>query len=167
MIFTQEFNAVPIRDTLAATHGATITWSSSALGLAAPVPGRPSGSDRAICRIVNGWLAVNVRNTSILPDPSITLIASLVGDHNGITGIIASQQVILGVPPNPAVASPTNAYNFLQGNRLSFGQFSTFANLAQSAYLKLVIYRSLPNIVDADDIDLTVTGAMLGADPVA
>lgn len=166
MIFTQEFNAVPIRDTLPAAHGATITWTSSALGVAAPVPGRPPGSDRAICRTVNGFLSVNVRSTAILADPSITIIASLVGDHNGITGIIASQQVILGVPPNPAFASPTNAYNFVTGNRISFGQFSTFANLAQSVYLKLLIYRSQPNILNSDDIDLTVTGAMLGSDPV-
>ena len=167
MIFTQEFNAVPIRDILSPLHGSTITWTSAVLGLAAPVPNRPPGSDRAICRTVNGFLNVNVRNTTILADSSITMIASLVGDQNGITGIIASQQVILGIPPNPAFASSTNAYNFLTGNRLSFGQFSTFANLAQSVYLKLLIYRSLPNIVDADDIDLTVTGAMLGADPVA
>jgi hypothetical protein len=167
MIFTQEFNAVPIRDTLAAAQGATITWTSSILGVAAPVPNRPPGSDRAICRTVNGFLNVNVRNTAILSDRSITMIASLVGDQNGITGIIASQQVILGVPPSPAVASPTNAYNFLTGNRIGFGQFSTFANLAQSVYLKLIIYRSDPNILVPDDIDLTVTGAMLGADPVA
>lgn len=159
MIFTQEFNAVPIRDTLSAAHGATITWSSPALGVTAPVPGRPSGSDRAICRIVNGALAVNVRNTAILTDASITIIASLVGDHNGITGIIASQTVLLG--------GQGNAYNFLQGNRLSFNQFSTFANLAQSVYLKLIIYRNADQVLAPDDIDLTVTGAMLGADPVA
>lgn len=167
MIFTQEFNAVPIRDTLSAAHGSTITWCSAVLGVAAPVPNRPPGSDRAICRTVNGFLAVNIRSTAIIADPSITLIASLVGNHNGITGIIASQQVILGVPPNPAFASPTNAYNFLTGNRLSFGQFSSFANLAQSVYLKLIIFRNIPNVVDSDEIDLTVTGAMLGADPVA
>ena len=167
MIFTQEFNAVPIRDTLAAAHGSTITWSSPVLGVAAPVPNRPPGSDRAICRTVNGFLVVNVRNTAILADPSITMIASLVGDHNGITGIIASQQVILGVPPNPAAPSSTNAYNFLTGNRLSFGQFSSFANLAQNVYLKLIIYRNAPLILTDDEIDLTVTGAMLGADPVA
>lgn len=159
MIFTQEFNAVPIRDTLAAAQGSTIIWTSSALGLAAPVPGRPSGSDRAICRIVNGYLAVTVRNTAILSDPSITLIASLVGDHNGITGVIASQTILLG--------NQGSFYNFLTGNRLSFTQFSTFANLAQSAYLKLVIYRSAGQVLATDDIDLTVTGAMLGADPVA
>lgn len=167
MIFTQEFNAVPIRDTLSAAYGSTITWSSPVLGVAAPVVGRPPGSDRAICRTVNGWIAVNIRSTAIIADPSITMIASLIGDHNGITGIIASQPVVLGIPPNPAFASPTTAYNFLQGNRLSFGQFSSFANLAQNIYLKLLIYRSVPNVLDSDDIDLTVTGAMLGADPVA
>jgi hypothetical protein len=159
MIFTQEFNAVPIRDTLAAAQGSTITWTSSVLGVAAPVPNRPPGSDRAICRTVNGALTVTVRNTAILTDPSITMIASLVGDHNGVTGIIASQTVLLG--------SQGNAYNLLTGNRLSFNQFSTFANLAQSVYLKLLIYRNAGQILVSDDIDLTVTGAMLGADPVA
>jgi len=159
MIFTQEFNAVPIHDTLAAAQGSTITWTSSMLGVAAPVPNRPPGSDRAICRTVNGALAVTVRNTEILADSSITMIASLIGDHNGITGIIASQTVLLG--------AQGNAYNFLTGNRLSFNQFSTFANLAQSVYLKLIIYRNSGQVIQGVDIDLTVTGAMLGADPVA
>lgn len=159
MIFTQEFNAVPIRDTLAAAQGSTITWSSSVLGVAAPVPNRPPGSDRAICRTVNGFLAVNVRNTAFLADGGIVIIAQLVGDHNGITGVIASQSVQLG--------NQGNAYLFLQGNRLCYNQFSTFANLAQNVYLKLIIYRNGQQALADDDIDLTVTGAMLGADPVA
>lgn len=159
MIFTQEFNAVPIRDTLAAAQGSTITWRSASLGLTAPVPGRPSGSDRSICRIVNGYLAVNVRNTAILTDSGIVIVAQLVGDANGVTGVIASQTVQLG--------NQGFLYQFLQGNQLSFNQFSTFANLAQSAYLKLIVYRNGQQVVTPDDIDLAVTGAMLGADPVA
>jgi hypothetical protein len=159
MIFTQEFNAVPIRDTLAAARGSTITWTSPVLGVAAPVPNRPPGSDRAICRTVNGFLAVNVRNTAFLSDSGIAIVAQLVGDQNGISGIIASQVVQLG--------NQGNAYLFLTGNRIGYNQFSSFANLAQSIYLKLIIYRNGEQAVADDDIDLTVTGAMLGADPVA
>lgn len=157
-----------------------ITYESPRLTVAAPFEGRPKGSDRAICRTVNGIVKVKLLNKDILnsytddPDaffrgrhtPIIT--ACLCGESSGVEGVIALDQYFCSASPEIG-----NSYRYVLDRRKSTGDLgfkilTSYSNLMQNIFIRVTIQRGpqtdgyTPN--KKLKINAVCSGVLIGAD---
>lgn len=151
----QEFKSVPFRGALQPSSGSYVTWVSPNLNTMFPVEGRPPGSDRAVCHTVNGFLSVLFRDKSILSSTA-KISAGLWGEFGGVQGLIASTTL--------SFSDTASVQGFYQsGGALAFNQWSSFANLAQSIFIKATIYRTDTALAEVP-IDAVFSGTLVGSD---
>lgn len=153
-------------------RASSITYESPRLSVAAPFKDRKKGADRAICRTVNGIVQVKLLNKDILQNvtgsffgidaPVIT--AGLYGESAGIEGAIAIHQYYL------STFSPINAYSVLRfstNGDLGFKVLSSYANLMQNIFIRVVIQRG-PATAGFENtklkIDALCSGVLMGSD---
>ena len=171
----QEFKSTPFIDLLPSTGGASVSWESPRLTMMYPVEGRPVGSDRAVCHTVNGILRVRVNDRALFaPDATVTVVAGLWGEYNGIPNVIQSTSYrlnrfipVLGVN----VIDPLSKYYQIGSDYLTFDVWNTFSNLAQNIYIKLSFLRDdryqEPDplvVVTPTPINVTLSGVLIGSD---
>lgn len=151
----QEFKSVPFRGALQPSAGSFVTWSSPNLNTMFPMEGRPAGSDRAVCHTVNGFLSVSFKDKSILSSTA-KITAGLWGEFSGVQGLIASTSL--------SFADTASVQGFFQsGGALAFNQWSSFANLAQSIFIKVTIFRTDTALAEVP-IDAVFSGSLVGSD---
>jgi len=153
-------------------RASSITYESPRLSVAAPFNGRPKGADRAICRTVNGIVKVKLLNKEILQSvtgsffgidaPVIT--AGLYGESAGVEGAIAINQYYI------STFSPINSYTvarFSTNGDLGFKVLSSYANLMQNIFIRVVIQRG-PATTGFENsrlkIDALCSGVLMGSD---
>jgi hypothetical protein len=152
----QEFKSLPFRGILPIAANGYLAWTSPLLTTEYPVEGRPAGSDRAICKTVNGFLQANFRDKSVYTDPSVSIRAGLIGEYAGISAVIASTNIDFSSTRDLAI--------FQSNGGVGFSQWSSFANLAQNIYIRAVIYRNSTGEPVADTpIDVVFSGALLAS----
>jgi hypothetical protein len=151
----QEFKSVPYRAVLPQDrYSAPLIWTSPYLTTEYPKEGRPVGSDRLICKTVNGFLQIRFRDKAIFSDETIGIKAGLFGEYAGISGVIASTFIDF---------SDTATLAFLQSNgAVGFNQWTSFSNLAQNIYIKAAIYR-VGEGAGPTQIDAVFSGSLLGS----
>lgn len=160
----QEFNNIPFKDSLfgypSSSGSKTLTyWESPRLTTEYPIDGRPAGSDRGVCKIINGTLSLKFLDTAILEKAAnLEVSAALYGEYAGISGLI--QQIAYA---REYTTVSTQMYG--SSGSLGFPQFSTFANLTQNVFIRLVFRRSVTTIPDALPLDVTVTGSLMATAP--
>jgi hypothetical protein len=155
---TQEFKSNKVVGELDTRVGSTFVWESPRLTTAYPIPGKPKGSDRAICSTVNGILKVDVlENKDLLLGnyQGVLVTAGLWGEYNRVPGVLASVQYFLddnyanyfvSTPPITAIFSTAPSIGwgvplFNNNGGLGFNTFTSFSNHAQNIYIKLVFTR--------------------------
>jgi len=153
-------------------RASSITYESPRLSVAAPFEDREKGADRAICRTVNGIVQVKLLNKDILQNitgaffgidaPVIT--AGLYGESAGVEGAIAITQYYL------STFSPLNAYTvarFSTNGDLGFKVFSSYANLMQNIFIRVVIQRGPATSGFTNSklkINAVCSGVLIGSD---
>ena len=138
-------------------------WESPRLTTEYPIDGRPPGSDRGICRIVNGVMSVRFLDKDILrPENYLEITGSLCGEYAGISGVI--QQIAFAER-----FSPLYSQMYISNGALAFPQLSSFANLMPNIFIRLVFRRSnnndnpLPqNVVP---LNVVISGSLLATNP--
>lgn len=151
----QEFRGLPLKETLPITKGSTVAWNSPFLTTMFPQEGLPVGSDRAVCHTVNGWLQVQLRDKAIIGDSTIQVTAGLFGEYAGISGAIANTTYQL--------SDPTPIAFYQSNGGLGFDRWSSFANLAQNIYIRIIFSR-IDTGAAPSTIDLLCSGALIGSD---
>jgi hypothetical protein len=154
----QEFNNMPFEDFFPAggyDYPRTCLWESPRLTTMYPAEGAEKGSDRAICRVVNGFVTVKFLDKSAIV-PGMRVTAMLIGEYAGIYGIIQSFAV--------NVDGSISTKILLSNGSLGFEQFQTIGNLAQNIFIRVVFEWGggvgLPPI----KIKTSMTGALLATD---
>ena len=116
------------REKITILAGSAYLWESPRLSTAFPIEGQPAGSDRAICRTVNGL----VRVCYLGKQPDMLATAGLFGEYAGIPGLIKSSSLVL--------ISPAEFDFFRNGNGVCFDQFITYSNLVERVFIRTLIY---------------------------
>ena len=150
----------------------SIVYESPRLTVATPFKDREKGSDRAICRTVNGVIQVRLLDTevlrvnttdSLLFAPIIT--AGLYGESSGVTGAIDIKQLYMS---EFSFINSFNLYMYVMSGDIGFTAFSSYANLLPNIFMRVVMqvaptrdgfYR--PPI----KINAVCSGVLMGADP--
>ncbi len=166
----QEFKNLRFKDTLDPFVGACITWESPRLGTMFPADNAKKGSDRAVCHTVNGVLEVRVNNPveafdfNYIDVPEVYVTAGLYSEYAGLVGAISSTSY----PINPSdLYEPNNIYALSTNGRLGFSFFNSYANLAQSIFIRLTIANkriSANEETRPRPFDITCYGALIGSD---
>ena len=183
----QEFKSPIITGELGTRVGSAFTWESPRLTTMYPRSGVPKGSDRAVCRTVNGLLRVNVLNNRELvfgSNTGISVTAGLWGEYNRVPGVLASTTYYLEgkyaesfLLPRPYFVTllgiPSGGWGvpiFDSSGALGFSAWSSFSNHAQNIYIKLTFLRAVP----PDDpekpyvrapLSIQCSGLTIAADP--
>lgn len=195
-----EFNGPAVQTTFQATRSddpkgnktQVITWESPRLTTEVSHPNRPKGSDRAICRTVNGFVNVKLLNKQILlknwraepPDlltvsefyPAPFLTMGLYGESAGVIAAIAPvQQLRLSID----VIAGLNQQMILvlsesNGDIGSF-VFSSYGNLMQNIFIRVSITRGYWSYIYPQSSGILITeevpvafscsGALIAAEP--
>ena len=151
----QEFNNAPFEGFFpAGSDFPTCVWESPRLTTMYPVEGAEKGSDRAICRVVNGFVTVKFLDKSAIV-PYFTVTAMLMGEYAGIYGVIQSFTVNVG----GSIATKI----LLSNGSLGFEQFQTIGNLAQNIFIR-VVFTYDAFISPPIKIKTSMTGALLATD---
>ena len=133
-------------------------WESPRLSAEYVIEGRPKGADRGICKIVNGLLSVRFINKEILASNNLEVSAALYGEYAGISAVI--QQVAFSQFFTPLI---TPMYS--SSGSLGFPQFSSFSNLCQSIFLRVVFQRIDEALPDEPKIpiplDVRISGSLI------
>ena len=147
----QEFNNVPFSSELYPalqprafyTNKNIAYWESPRLTTEYPLEGRPKGADRGICRIVNGLIAVRFIDKQLIDvDGRLEITAALYGEYAGISGII--DQIAFSQEYAPLITQM-----YASNGALAFPQLSSFSNLAQNIFMRVVFRRS-----DIQDLEI-------------
>ena len=169
----QEFNNVPFSSELypfilpiAKTTNKNIAyWESPRLTTEYPIEGRPKGADRGICKVVNGLVAVRFLDKQLIDvDGRLEVTAALYGEYAGISGII--DQIAFSQQYTPFFTQM-----YASNGALAFPQLSSFANLAQNIFLRVVFRRSdIQNIVVNPDVKslplkVAISGSLIATAP--
>jgi hypothetical protein len=109
-------------------------WESPRLTTEYAVEGRPPGADRGICKIVNGIISVKFIDKEILNSDRLEISAALYGEYAGISAVI--QQVAYSQLFTPFISSM-----YSSSGALGFPQLSSFSNLCQNIFLRVVFRR--------------------------
>jgi hypothetical protein len=143
-------------------------WDFARLTVAAPRPGSPDGSDRQICRTVNGIVRVELLDAT--PGFYFFLTASLMGSYGGLVGTIQEHTIgpgPLGLPDAITAKNPANSAGGLfsvanmSSGAFGFDYFSSYSNLADSIFIRVGILPSVNKV----NINLKISGVLLAADP--
>lgn len=154
----QEFKS-SVRETLGTQVGSYIVWESPRLTLQMPDPDSPKGSDRLVCRTVNGILQISAPLilSNLDAYSSVAINAGLYGEMEGIPCLIKGTQYSLFASPKDFLAT---------NGRLSFDVWSSFSNLAQNIFIRVVFTRGdTSEGVQPLPLNLTFNGALIGASP--
>lgn len=177
---TQEFKNLVLNDVLQTPIGSTVVWESPRLTTMYPRPGAPKGSDRAICRVINGVLQVQVLDKNLLLGDytGVSVTAGLWGEYNKAKGVIASTKYYLDGQYADSPIQPLLSYDYLglQGygvsllnsnGGLGFNAWNSFSNQAQNIYIRLAFVREAPQTKQTVPIPIKVvcSGALIAADP--
>jgi hypothetical protein len=171
----QEFNNMPFKGNLypfevAAGTGSVAEptaknlayWESPRLGTEYVIDGRPKGADRGICKIVNGLISVKFIEKEILDSRKLEVSAALYGEYAGISAVI--QQVAFSELFTPFI---TKMYS--SSGALGFPQFSSFSNICQSIFLRVVFRRIDEAAPDEPRIplplDVRISGSLIATAP--
>lgn len=183
----QEFKSNKITGELDTRVGSTFTWTSPRLNTMYPRPGAPKGSDRAVCRTVNGLLKVNIlenRDLILGNNTGIKVTAGLWGEYNKVPGVLESTTYYLEdyyanfpLETNPIFtilfAYPDTGWGvpiFDSNGALGFNAWNSFSNHAQNIYIKLAFRRAVPPR-DPElpylkaPIKIQCSGLLIAADP--
>jgi hypothetical protein len=162
-----------------------ISWESPRLTTEIPYDNRPKGSDRSICRTINGILNVRLLNKAVLrrtnnafkDDPATKpfLTMGLYGESSGMIGAITPLQQLR-----------LNAFGFdgfneqiliLTNSSGDIGSlvFSSYANLMQNIFLRVSISRGYTGYVYDSQGDILInyelpiefscSGVLIASDP--
>lgn len=130
--------------------GQYLIWESPRLSTVFPIEGQPAGSDRAICRTVNGLARVcYLGNQSPL-----TVAVGLFGEYAGIPALIQGQTLLDNT-------QPATFDFFRNGNGVCFDQFITYSNLVERVFIRFAIYTNAENT----SVPLEISGVLVAADP--
>jgi hypothetical protein len=130
---------------------AQVFWESPRLSTAFPITGQPAGSDRAICRTVNGFVRVCYFDVN----PQLRVYSGLFGEYAGTPALIQDDSASL----EPRFFD----YN-RNGNGVCFSQFITYSNLVESVFIRVVTdYYSDP--LSPFKIPIEISGVLIAADP--
>lgn len=150
----QEFNNVPFNSVLPAGKSCSCAWESPRLTTMYPAEGAEKGADRAICRVVNGFVAVKFIDKSAII-LGMKVRAGLFGEYAGIFGKIQDLEV--------NVLNSAQAKILLSNGAFGFDQFQTIGNLAQNLFIRVVI--SYDGKLDVPyNIKTSITGALIATD---
>jgi hypothetical protein len=141
------------REKITTLAGGYYQWESPRLSTAFPIEGKPAGSDRAICRTVNGL----VRVCYLGKQPEMSVTAGLFGEYAGLPGLIKSSAVF--------TSQPQEFDFFRNGNGVCFEQFITYSNLVERVFIRvgIVVY---DNGLPANTmIPLEISGVLIASDP--
>jgi hypothetical protein len=120
-----------------------------------PAEGAEKGSDRAICRVVNGFVTVKFIDKSIISSVNTNVRAGLFGEYAGIFGKIQDLEVKL--------ANSAQAKILLSNGTFGFDQFQTIGNLAQNLFIRVVISYN-GRLTFPIKIKTSMTGAIIATD---
>lgn len=150
----QEFNNMPFSCVFPAfKEGNSCAWDSPRLTTMYSVPDAEKGSARAVCRVVNGFVAVKFIDKSAII-LGMRVRAGLFGEYAGIFGKIQDLEV--------NILSSSQAKILLSNGAFGFEQFQTIGNLAQNIFIRVVI--SYDGILDVPyNIKTSMTGALIAA----
>ena len=184
---SQEFKSSRLTGELDTRIGSTFTWDSPRLTTMYPRPGAPKGSDRAVCRTVNGLLRVSVlenREALLGPNTGVSVTAGLWGEYNRVPGVLASTKYYLEdiyanfvIQPAAYLAVlfglPRSGWGvpiFDSNGALGFNAWNSFSNHAQNVYIKLSFVRENPPVDPAKPytkipIKIQCSGLLIAADP--
>lgn len=159
----QEFNNVPFSSELypydeqTPFHGKSIAyWESPRLTTEYPIEGRTKGSDRGICKVVNGLIAVRFIDKELLAvDGRLAISAGLYGEYAGISGII--DQIAFD-----QFYTPFFTQMYASNGALAFPQLSNFANLAPSIFMRVVFQRTDFDLADMSiPLKVEISGSLI------
>lgn len=170
----QEFNNMPFKGNLypGGIEGLPILnegpaknllyWESPRLGTEYAVEGRPKGADRGICKVVNGIVSVKFINKEILASNKLEIAASLCGEYAGISAVI--QQVAFSQLYTPFISTM-----YSSSGALGFPQLSSFSNLCQNIFLRVVFHR-IDQVEPGDPVipiplDVRISGSLIATAP--
>jgi hypothetical protein len=175
----QEFRDVSFSGILQEQKGATVTWESPRLTTMYPRLGVPKGSDRAVCRTVNGVLQVKILDRSLLlgGNSGVSVTAGLWGEFNKSKGVLVSTKYYLDgryandlILPDPAISPITRGYGipmFNSNGVLGFNAWNSFSNHAQNIYIRLSFVKDVTYDIATGPIPIKIlcSGVLLAADP--
>lgn len=141
-------------------------WESPRLTTEYPVEGRQKGADRGICRIVNGLISIRFIDKQILdPTQVLEVSAGLYGEYANISGII--QQIAFSQQYTPLITQM-----YVSSGELAFPQLSSFANLAQNIFMRIVFRRAQVQelsppapLLPPTPLKVQITGSLLATNP--
>ena len=136
-------------------------WESPRLSTEFPLDGNPAGADRGICRIVNGLVAVNFIDKQLLDLPKdLAVSGALYGEYAGISGVI--DQITFSQEYTPLITQM-----YASSGALAFPQLSSFANLAQNIFIRVVFARENRSYSRRPPLPLkvSITGTLLALGP--
>ena len=147
----------------------SLIWESERLSTLVPYADRPKGSDRAICRTVNGTVQIKVNNKDIFKVlgnlERNMLTVGLYGESAGIIGAIEILQYKLTDFVQGVEYWPLNTYK--SNGQLGGLLFSSHANLMQNIFIRVTITNP-PGFVGGGNsvgIDCDCSGILVAADP--
>lgn len=174
---TQEFKNNNFNSVLQTSIGSTVVWEGPRLTTMYPRLGVPKGSDRAICRTVNGVLQAKVNDKSILfaNNTGVTVTFALWGEYNKAKGVISSAKYYIDAKYGSNFLEVLSAFNrggygvpiFNSNGALGSYAFNSFSNHAQNIFMRATFVRELPQTTPVVPIplDITFSGILLAADP--
>ena len=159
---TQEFNNVPFSGELTngLEPGNIMYWESERLTTEYPLEGKPKGSDRGICKIVNGIITVKFLDKEILSYPNLLeMSGALYGEYAGISGMI--QQISFTQEFTPFVTQM-----YASNGAVAFPQLASYANIAPAIFLRVVfgrrdIYSPGETPIPTLPLKVSITGSLM------
>lgn len=164
-------------DTILNTGTGILTYDSPRLTTAVPRPATPRGSDRMICRTVNGVVKVAFDFGKSGVNRRVIADAALMGAYDGKIGVIQAHSTgpsDLGLEITGSIRyqnvgtnqDETGLYTQANASANGFGfdWFSSYSNLADEIFIR-VIFLSLKESPPFANFNMTVSGALLAADP--
>lgn len=142
---------------------------------------RPKGSDRLICRTVNGL----VRLRLITPDGWLTndfgygsgiATAALMGAYSGKAAVIQEHTtgpiglgfdttgIVQGKNPLTASSNSVHTVANMSAGGYGFDYFSSYANLAEEIFIRVQI-GNLGSFLPSPGATFEISGALIAADP--
>ena len=148
-----------------------LTYDSPRLNTAVPHPGRPPGSDRAICRTVNGVIRIKY-----IGEPGWNGLANaalmcacggktaLIQEHSTGPSTLGFETTGLIDGSNPVTSNYFNLYSAasMSGGAWGFDLFSSFSNLAEQIFLRVILLGPRGNGITPS---FEVSGVLIAADP--
>lgn len=164
-------------DSVDNTGTGILTYDSPRLTTALPRPNEPRGSDRMLCRTVNGIVKVTFDFGKSGVKRRVIADAALMGAYDGKIGVIQAHSTgpsDLGLEFTGSIRyqnvgtnqDETGLYTQANASANGFGfdYFSSYSNLADEIFIRVIIL-SLKERPPYANFNMTVSGVLLAADP--